>query len=183
MAATSPAACPGAAWAVVMRNAPENARPKPTPATAVPARKAAAVVVAMAKSVSDRPAIKNPEPRSIADRAGMLRNAKVAAAPVPKSRKITRPPQTELGEPVARAASDGPSDRYRPPRAHTATVQGMAPAKAARAWRGTEIVGRSEATTPGRLVQGSSIASTVTMPLANTASSTHQIKWVGAGAY
>src|SRR6266536_1425825 len=172
MAATSPAACPGAAWAVVMRNAPENARPKPTPATAVPARKAAAVVVAMAKNVSDRPAIKNPEPRSIADRAGMLRNAKVA-----------RPPQTELGEPVARAASDGPSDRYRPPRAHTATVQGMAPAKAARAWRGTEIVGRSEATTPGRLVQGSSIASTVTMPLANTASSTHQIKWVGAGAY
>src|SRR5436309_2668884 len=116
-AETSPAPCPGAARVVVRRKAPEKARPKPTPATAVPTRKAAAVVVVMAKNVSDRPASRKPEPRSIADRGGMVRNVNVATAPVPNNRKITRPPHTGFGEPVARKASDGPSDRYRPPRA------------------------------------------------------------------
>ena len=56
-----------------------------------------------------------------------------AAAPVPKSRKITSPPHTGFGEPVAWAASEGPSDRYSPPSAHWATMHGAAAAKVPRA--------------------------------------------------
>ena len=59
----------------------------------------------------------------------------------------------------------------------------MAARKAPRACSGTATLGRSEATTPGRLVPGSAMASTVTMPAMKMPSSTHQIRRVGAGAY
>src|SRR5262249_17622924 len=163
--------------------APRKARPKPAPATAVPARKAADVVVAIAPNVTATPASKNRQPASIAARELMPRSANAAAAPVPKSRKITSPPHSRFGDPVAAAASDGPSDRYRPPSAHTATKHGMARAKVPRAWPGTATLGRSEDRTPGRLDPGSAMDSTATIPAAKTASSAHQIKRVGAGAY
>jgi len=105
----------------------------------VPARKAGAVVVTIAPNVTAMPANKHRQPASSATRGLTLRSADAAAAPVPQSRKMTRPPHSRFGEPVAWAASDGPSDRYRPPRAHPATIQGTAPAKVPRAWRGTAI--------------------------------------------
>src|ERR1700761_2363387 len=166
-----------------MRNAPWKARPKPAPATVVPTRKAADVLVAIAPNVTATPASNNRQPVSIAARDLMPRSTYAAAAPVPQTRNITRPPQTRLGEPVAAAASDGPSDRYRPPSAQVATRHGTAPTKVPRAWGGTAILGRSEARTPGRLDPGSAMASTAAMPTANMASSAHQIRWVGAGAY
>src|SRR6201989_225891 len=183
MAVTRPALWEGVAWARVIRKAPEKPRPKPAPAITVPARKAAAVVVAIAPNVTATPASRSRQPASIAARELMPRSMNAAAAPVPQIRKITSPPHSRFGEPVAAAASDGPSDRYRPPSAQVATKHGTAPAKVDRAWRGTAILGRSEARTPGRLVPGSAMASTATVPAANTASSAHQIRWVGAGAY
>src|ERR1700722_7613390 len=166
-----------------MRNAPWKARPKPAPATVVPARKAADALVAIAPNVTATPASNNRQPVSIAARELMPRSAYAATAPVPQTRNITSPPQIRFGEPVAAAASDGPSDRKRPPSAQVATRHGIAPAKVPRAWRGTATAGRSEARTPGRRDPGSAMASTAMMPTANTASSAHQIRWVGAGAY
>jgi len=119
----------------------------------------------------------------MAARELMPGSAKSAAAPVPQSRKITSPPHSRFGEPVSCAASAGPSDRYRPLSAHVATRHGTAPTKVARAWRGTAILGRSEARTPGRRAPGSAMASTARMPAAKRASSAHQIRRVGAGAY
>src|ERR1700722_17004364 len=144
MAVTRPALCEGVAWAMVIRKAPEKPRPNPAPATAVPARKAADVVVAIAPNVTATPASKSRQPASIAARGPKPRSANVAVAPVPQIRKITSPPHSRFGEPVAAAASDGPSDRYRPPSAQVATMHGTAAAKAPRAWRGTVTRGRSE---------------------------------------
>jgi hypothetical protein len=62
-------------------------------------------------------------------------------------------------------------------------MDGTAAAKVPRAGRGTAIVGRSEASTPGRRDPGSAMASTATMPAADRASSAHQISRVGAGPY
>src|ERR1700750_2166983 len=140
---------------MVTRKAPEKPRPKPAPATAVPARKATDVVAAIAPNVTATPASKSRQPASIAVREPTPRSTNAATAPVPHSR---------FGEPVAAAASDGPSDRYRPPSAQVATKHGAAPAKVPRAWGGTAILGRSEARTPGRLDPGSAMASTAEMP-------------------
>ena len=101
---------------------------------------------------------------------------------MPQSRKMTSPPQTRFGDPVAWAARVGPSDRYRPPSAQPVTMAGTAAAKVRRAGRGTTTRGRSEASTPGRRVPGSAMNNTATMFAAKTAISTHQIRWVGAGA-
>src|SRR4029077_1561400 len=137
MAVTRPARSPGSARAVIIRKEPWKARPKPTPAAAVPLRKAGVVVVAIAPNVTAMPTSKHRQPASIAALGLRLRSANAAAAPVPQSRKITSPPHSRLAEPVAAAASDGPSDRYRPPRAHPATIQGTAPTKVPRTGRGT----------------------------------------------
>ena len=89
--------------------------------------------MATAPNVTATPASKNRQPASIAARELMPRSRNAAAAPVPQSRKITSPPHSRFGEPVASAASDGPSDRYRPPSAQAATKHGTAPAKVPRA--------------------------------------------------
>src|SRR5580700_4351504 len=183
MAVTRPARSSGSARAVIIRKEPWKARPKPTPATAVPLRKAGVVVVAIAPNVTAIPTSKHRQPTSIAALGLRLRSANAAAAPVPQSRKITSPPHSRFGEPVASAASDGPSDRYRPPSAHPATMHGTAAAKVFRACRGTATRGRSEARTPGRRDPGSAMAAAATIPAAKTASSAHQIRRVGAGAY
>src|ERR1700722_11036527 len=151
MAVTRPARSADVASAMIARNAPWKARPKPAPATAVPATKAGDVVVAIAPNVTATPASRNRQPASIAARELMPRSTNAAPAPVPQIRKITSPPHSRFGEPVAWAASDGPSERYRPPRAQVAARHGTAPAKVPRACRGTAILGRSEARTPGRL--------------------------------
>jgi hypothetical protein len=91
---------------VVTRKAARKDRPRPTPATAVPARKAADVVVAIAPNVTAVPANRNRQPASIAGRELMPRSTNAAAAAVPQSRKITSPPHTWFREPVAWAASD-----------------------------------------------------------------------------
>ena len=150
MAAMSSARWPGGASAIRVRLPPSSASPKPKPATAVPARKAAAVVVAIVAKVTARPASRTRQPTSIAVRGVTPRNATVAAAATPVSKKTTRPPHSRSAEPVTCAASDGPSDRYRPPSAHTANRHGTAAANVPRAWRGTLTRGRSEAGTPGR---------------------------------
>src|SRR5580693_10051615 len=108
-----------------MRNAPSKARPKPAPATVEPARKAADAVVAIAPNVTATPASNNRQPVSIAARELMARSTYAATAPVPQTRNITSPPQIRFGEPVAAVASDGPSDRYRPPSAQVATRHGI----------------------------------------------------------
>src|ERR1700755_2828695 len=118
---------------MVIRKAPEKPRPKPAPATAVPARKATDVVAAIAQNVTATPASKSRQPASIAVRGPTPRSANAATAPVPQIRKITSPPHSRFGEPVAAAASDGPSDRYRPPSAHPETMHGKAGAKVPRA--------------------------------------------------
>src|ERR1700735_3461800 len=56
------------ARAMIIRNAPMNVSPKPTPATAVPTRKAAEVVVAIAPMVTPTPASRNTPPASVARR-------------------------------------------------------------------------------------------------------------------
>src|SRR5580704_6355677 len=182
-AATRAARSSGSARAVIIRKEPRKARPKPAPATAVPARKAADAVAAIAPNVTAMPASNDRQPASIVTREPTLRSANAAAAPTPQSRKITSPPHSRFGDPVAWAASDGPSDRYSPPRAHPETMHGTATAKVPRAGRGTATRGRSEARAPGRRTPGSAMASTATMPAAKTASNAHQIRWVGAGAY
>ena len=54
------------ARAVVIRNAPWKARPKPALATVVPARKAADAVVAIAPNVTATPVSNSRQPVSIA---------------------------------------------------------------------------------------------------------------------
>jgi hypothetical protein len=71
-----------------------SAGPKPTPATALPTRKAAGVVVAIAAKVTARSASRTRQPASIAGRGVKLRNAHVAAAATPVSRKTARPPHS-----------------------------------------------------------------------------------------
>ncbi len=68
---------------MVIRKAPEKPRPKPAPATVVPARKAADVVVAIAPNVTAAPVSKSRQPASIAARELMARSANAAAVPVP----------------------------------------------------------------------------------------------------
>src|SRR5712692_7902495 len=182
MAAIRPARWPGAARALTVRSAPSVAVPKPAPATAVPARKAAADVVSIAARVSMAPASRSRQPASMA--AGPLtpRNTTGPAAPVPATRKITSPPHSRSGEPTTCAASDGPSDRQNPLSIHAAIRHGSAIANVPRACRGTATRGRSAASTPAPdTVSG--IASTATAAARLTPSSSHQTRWVGAGPY
>ncbi len=68
------------------------------------------VVVAAIAKVTARPASRTRQPVSIAVRGLTPRNATVAAAATPVSRKISRPPHSRSREPVNCAVSDGPSD-------------------------------------------------------------------------
>ncbi len=68
--------------------------------------------------------------------------------------------------------SDGASDRYRPPSAHTAMNTGRPRTKSARARTGIDTRGTSEASAPGRGVTVSGIHSTTAAPTANTMAST-----------
>src|SRR6266516_2506141 len=114
-----------------------NAGPKPAPASAVPARKAAGVRVAIAANVTAVPASNARQPPSIALDGLEARTATETAAPTPVSRKITTPPHSRFEERRSCAASDGPSGRYRPPSAHTAIRHGTVAANVPRASRGT----------------------------------------------
>src|SRR6266568_8886467 len=111
MAATTPARRLGVARAVIIRKDPRKTRPKPAPAAAAPAMKAADLVVAIAPNASAMPANRNRQPASITARELIARRANTATAAAPKSKKITSPPHSGSGEPAAWAASDGPSDR------------------------------------------------------------------------
>ena len=61
----------------------------------------------MAPNVTATPASKNRQPASIAARELIPRSTNAAVAPIPQIRKITSPPHSRFGEPVAVAASDG----------------------------------------------------------------------------
>ena len=67
----------------------------------------------MAPNVTATPASKNRQPASIAARELIPRSTNAAVAPIPQIRKITSPPHSRFGEPVAVAASDGPSRSFR----------------------------------------------------------------------
>jgi hypothetical protein len=79
----------------------------------MPARKVAADIAATAAKVTAAPVSRTRHPASIAVGGARRRNMTVAAAPIPVSRKTSRPPHSRFGEASACAASDGPSDRYR----------------------------------------------------------------------
>ena len=55
---------------------------------------------------------------------GQCRNENAEMAPVPHRSVTTRPSMTWLLSPKTLAATDGPSDRYRPPSAQLATSMG-----------------------------------------------------------
>src|SRR4051794_23105432 len=160
-----------------------NAGPKPSPAIAVPTNRTAEVPVSIETNVTKAPTIRTRQPPSITADGFFLANKAEAAAPRPVSRNIKIPPQSKFFECSSCAASDGPSDRLKPASAQIAARAGMAVAKAPLAAGGTLTCGRSELTMPGRAVPDSGIASTVTTPAMNAPSSSHQTRWVGAGAY
>ena len=174
--AMRPARSPGSASALSVRNAPRNAIPKPTPATAVPDRKATADIAATAAKVTATPVSRIRHPASIAVGGARARHTTVAAAPIPASRKTVRPPHSRFGEASTCAASDGPSDRYRPARAHAACRHGTATAKVPRARGGTFTRGRSEASTPGRRAADSGITSIPAMAAQKAPSSSHHTR-------
>src|SRR3954454_13253976 len=160
-----------------------NAGPKPSPATIVPRKRAAGAPVWIEASVTKAPTIRARHPPSITVEGSRLANTADAAAPRPVSRKIKRPPHTRLFDCSNCAANDGPSDRYAPARAHVPTRAGSAATKAPLAARGTLTFSRNELATPGPMVLGSGISTTVTIPITNAARISHHTKWVGAEAY
>ena len=97
--------------ATTTRYAPVNPGPNPTPAMAVPSRKAHDVPVAIAANVTAAPARSARQPASIAVCAASLRSATVTTAAVPASRRIATPPHSRFEEPTSCAVSEGPSDR------------------------------------------------------------------------
>src|SRR3954468_9802945 len=94
-----------------------NAGPNPSPAIAVPTNRTADVPVSIEANVTNAPTIRTRQPPSMTADGFFLASKAEDAAPRPVSRDIKIPPQSKFFECSSCAASDGPSDRKKPPSA------------------------------------------------------------------
>ena len=101
---------------------------------------------------------------------------------MPHSAATTRPPTSRLCTPSRSAATDGPSDMYRPPSDQLAMSAGPIVSASPRSRAGRPTRGRSEARAPGRRVDVSGDSATATAEPASMTSSTTKTSVVGAGA-
>ena len=115
-------------------------------------------------------------------RGGQLCTTIPVAQPRPHNRKMTVPPTSALRECSNFNARDGPSDRYRPHSAHTATSTGTVARNARRNGRSTPTREPNRARCRLVTVSGSQPRASP-MRARNPASSSPYTSLVGAGAY
>src|SRR5256885_140145 len=174
--------CCGTASPDSVRNEPRKPAPKPQPDTAVPTYSNAGTSVMTDATVMSTPVPSSAQPSSITRRGGQLCTTIPVTQPRPHNRKMTVPPTIALRECSSFNASDGPSDRYRPHSAQTATSTGTVARNARRNGRSTPTrepnrARRRLATVSGSRPSANPIRAT------NPASSNPYTSLVGAGAY
>src|SRR5216684_3324956 len=172
---------------VAMRaSVPKEARadaPKPTPATTVPTAARATTWPSTPPRVNPVP----PESRVAAIAktllVGHVLSRKAVRAPAPHSSDTTRPPIRWFFKPKRPAATEGPSERYRPPSAQLATMIGSSAKTSGRRRAGMPSMGVSEAMAPERRPEVSGVRAMATPAKTIPTNSTAKTRCVGAGAY